>query len=104
MAERLLTVRDVSLFLSISEKEVMDLVDNKQLEAYRVGGVYIRFKQEQITQFRKSFKPSVSKHRAAILHKYSLKNKISDFFYYNDFYILSILLIGLIVVVIFQGY
>jgi excisionase family DNA binding protein len=104
MAERLLTVRDVSLILGISEKEVMDLVESKQLEAYKVGGVYIRFKQEQIERFKKTFKPSVSKHRASVLHKYSLKNRISDFFYYNDFYILSVLLIALILVVIFQGY
>ena len=104
MAERLLTVRDVSLILGISEKEVTDLVDSKRLEAYKVGGVYLRFKEEQITAFRKSFKPAPHKNKSAVSHKYSLKDKVSDFFYFNDFYILSALIILLILVIIFQGY
>ncbi len=102
MAERFLTVRDVSVILGISEKEVMDLVENKQLDAYKVGGVYIRFKQEQIEQYRKAFKP-ISKHKTVASHKYLLKDRVSDFFYFNDFYILSFLVIVLILIVIFQG-
>lgn len=104
MAERLLTIRDVSLILGICEKEVMDLVENKQLAAYKVGGVYIRFKEEQIAQFAKSFKPAPHKNKTIVSHKYTLRNRISDFFYFNDFYILSILIILLILVIIFQGY
>lgn len=103
MAEKLLTVRDVSLILGISEKEVMDLVDNKQLAAYRVGGVYLRFKHEQISEFRKSFKATPNKHRAIASHKYTFKDKASDFFYFNDFYILSGLVILLILFIIFRG-
>jgi len=102
MAEKLLTVRDVSIVLGISEKEVMDLVEEKRLEAYKVGGVYIRFKEEQIAEFRKTFKP-ISRHKAAISNKYTWKDRVSDFFYFNDFYILSVLVILLILVVIFQG-
>lgn len=103
MAEKLLTVRDVSLILGISEKEVMDLVDNNLLAAYRVGGVYLRFKHEQIAEFRKSFKPIPNKKRAIASHKYTLKDKFGDFFYFNDFYILSGLVILLILLIIFQG-
>jgi excisionase family DNA binding protein len=104
MAEKLLTVRDVSLILGISEKEVMDLVENKQLAAYKVGGLYIRFKQEQIVEFRKSFKPASHKNKTILSHKYTLKDRVNDFFYFNDFYILSILIIALILVIIFQRY
>jgi len=102
MTERFLTVRDVSSILGISEKEVMDLVDNKRLEAYRVGGVYIRFKQEQIAEFKKLFKSSTK--RIVSSGKYTLKDKISDFLYFNDFYILSALIILLILIIIFQEY
>ncbi|MFH1269829.1 MAG: helix-turn-helix domain-containing protein [Candidatus Omnitrophota bacterium] len=104
MAEKLLTVRDVSSILGISEKEVMDLVENKQLEAYKVGGVYLRFKQEQITEFRKSFRPIVHKQKTSVPHKYNLRDGVSDFLYFNDFYILAALIILLILVIIFQGY
>lgn len=104
MAEKLLTVRDVSLILGISEKEVMDLVENKQLAAYKVGGVYLRFKEEQIAEFRKSFKPASHKNKTILSHKYTLKDRVNDFFYFNDFYILSVLIILLILVIIFQEY
>ena len=104
MTEKLLTVRDVSLILKISEREVMDLVENGQLAAYKVGGVYLRFKQEQIADFRKSFKPAPNKNKTIILHKYSLKDRISDFFYLNDFYVLSALIILFILVIIFREY
>lgn len=98
---KLLTVRDVSFILGISEKEVVDLVESNRLEAYRVGGVYLRFKPEQIQEFKKSFKPSSGKTTPS--EKHSFKGKISDFFYFNDFYILSGLIILLILVIIFQA-
>ncbi|MFA5356428.1 MAG: helix-turn-helix domain-containing protein [Candidatus Omnitrophota bacterium] len=104
MSEKLLTVRDVSLALDISEKEVMDLVENKQLEAYRVGGVYLRFKQEQIADFKNTFKHVTHKHKADAPRKLTLKDRVSDFFYFNDFYILAALIISLVLVIIFQEY
>jgi len=102
MTEKLLTVRDVSLILKISEREVMNLVENGQLAAYKVGGVYLRFKQEQITEFRKSFKPALK--RTVVSQNYTLKDRISDFFYFNDFYVLSALIILFILVIIFREY
>jgi len=98
--EKLLTIRDASLFLGISEKEVMDSVEKGELIAYKVGGVYLRFKQHNLEEFKKSFKPAKNKTHA--VHKYSLKDKISDFFYFNDFYILSILAILLILFIILR--
>ncbi len=115
--EKLLTVRDVSLILGISEKEVVDLVESHKLVAYKVGGLYLRFKKEHIEEFRKSFKPLSNKTK--ILEKYAFtpldksnksnedyltgfKDRVSDFFYFNDFYILSILIILLILIIIFQ--
>ena len=100
--EKLLTVRDVSIILGVSEKEVMDLVEEGRITAYKVGGVYLRFKPEQIEEFAKSFKRMA--HRKDSLPKYSLKERISDFLYFNDFYILSLIIILLILFIIFGGY
>ena len=98
--EKLLTIRDASIILGISEREVMDSVDRGQLSAYKVGGVYLRFKHQHIEEFKKSFRPS--KNKTDTPKKYSFNDKINDFFYFNDFYILSILIILLILVIIFQ--
>jgi len=98
--DKLLTIRDTSIILGISEKEVMDLIEKGQLIAYKVGGVYLRFKQQHIEEFKKSFKLSVKK--TGPLKKRSLSDRVSDFFYFNDFYILSILLILLLLIIIFR--
>ncbi|TRZ48499.1 DNA-binding protein [bacterium] len=100
--EKLLTIRDVSIILGASEKEVIDLAERGQIPAYKVGGVYLRFKRQQVEDFKKRFKPPPQK--KIISQSSSLKEKIDDFFYFNDFYILAFLLILLIVVIIFKGY
>lgn len=97
--EKLLTVRDAALILGISEKEVMDLAEQGIIPAYKVGGVYLRFKPQQIEEYKK---------QRQLLHppsrlKASFKEGLSDFFYFNDFYILSVLLILLLLVVILRG-
>jgi excisionase family DNA binding protein len=99
--EKLLTIREVSLILGLSEKEVVELAERGQLPAYKVGGVYLRFKREQVEEFKKSSSRPLTKNIHS--EKYSFKDRVSDFFYFNDFYILSIILILLIVYIILQG-
>ncbi len=93
--EKLLTVREVAVMLGVTEKEVLDLAENAALPAYKVGGVYLRFKREQMEEFRKKSQKNL-KHR----QKYSWKDGILDFCSFNDFYILAFVLIVLLVAVI----
>jgi len=99
--EKLLTVREVSLLLNISEREVMNLAESRVLPAYKVGGVYLRFKREQVLAYQKSFQPSFPK--AEPLQKSAFQDKVSDFFYFNDFYILAALLAILLLVTLLRG-
>ena len=99
--EKLLTVREVAILLNISEKEVMDLAQAGVIPAYKVGGVFLRFKKDQIHDYQKSTHPSVAK--TSPRKPTSLQEKISDFFYFYDFYILSGLLIFLLLAVILNG-
>lgn len=100
--EKLLTVRDVSLVLGVSEKEVLDLAESGRIPAYKIGGVYLRFKKEQVQEYRKLNNPPAPLVKP--LSKNALKGKISDFFYFNDFYVLSVLIITLLLVIILRGY
>lgn len=100
--EKLLTVRDVSIILGVSEKEVVDLAEKGAIPAYKIGGVYLRFKREQIQEFKKSNKPSLP--ASKVDNEYPFKDRLSDFFYFNDFYILSSLIIILLLLIIFRGY
>ncbi len=99
--EKLLTIREVSTMLGIPEKEVMDLSDSGTIPAYKIGGVYLRFKRQEIEIYRRKIKPA--QHKEPVENKYALRDRISDFFYFNDFYILTFILIGLILTVILKG-
>ena len=100
--DKLLTIRDAALILGISEQAVIDLAESGELPAYKVGGVYLRFKRDQLEEFKrsnKSLSPSTTESE-----KSSFKEKISDFFYFYDFYIFTILIVVLMLVIIFRGY
>ena len=100
--EKLLNIRDVAIILGVSEKEVIELAESGRIPAYKIGGVYLRFKRQQIDDFRKSLKHHAVK--GAPQAKHPFRERVEDFFYFNDFYILSILVILLIIVIIFNGY
>ena len=52
MAERLITVRDVSRILGISEKEVIELAEQGVIPAYKIAGTHLRFKRDQINRIK----------------------------------------------------
>lgn len=100
--EKLLTIREASVILGISEKEVIELAEDQTLPAYKIGGVYLRFKRQQIESYRKTIKakhPPRHKERGG-----SAADAVRDFFYFNDFYILSGIIIAAILLVILRGY
>lgn len=100
--EKLLTIRDASVMLGINEKEIIDLAESGQIPAYKVGGVYLRFKKEQIEEFRRrSGRFSKSKTH---LSGNSFRERAADFFYFNDFYIFAGLLVLLMLVIILGTY
>ncbi|MFH1198805.1 MAG: helix-turn-helix domain-containing protein [Candidatus Omnitrophota bacterium] len=99
--EKLLTVREVSSILGVSEKEIIELAEDGKIPAYKVGGVYLRFKKEQVEGMRKSIRVELSKPEQA--HAYSMQDKFGDFIYFNDFYIVSVLIIIFMLFIIFRG-
>jgi excisionase family DNA binding protein len=99
--DKLLTVRDVSLMLGVFEKDVLDLAEKGVIPAYKIGGLYLRFKKEQVEQYRKSHQQKHPESR--IEEKDTLVGRLRDFLYFNDFYILAVFLIGLLVFLVYRG-
>ncbi|MCX5698733.1 MAG: helix-turn-helix domain-containing protein [Candidatus Omnitrophica bacterium] len=99
--EKMLTVRDVSIMLGVSEKDVLDLTENGTIPGYKVGGVYLRFKQEQVEQYKKN--QSLLEPKAAKGESEGLRNRIHDFFYFNDFYIFALIFIILLGYLVYRG-
>jgi excisionase family DNA binding protein len=98
--EKLLTVREVAAVLNISEKDVLDLAEKSQIPAYKVGGVYLRFKKEQVDEYKLTL---VNQPNIVPDAKITWQEKLGNFFYFNDFYILAGLFIILLLVIVYRG-
>ena len=99
MAEKLLTIREVAYILGISEKEVIDLDEKREITAYKVGGVYLRFQKDQIDQFLRTF-DNQKPHQKVVS---SSGERLRDFFYFYDFYIIATVIIVTLLVIISRG-
>ena len=98
--EKMLTVRDVSIMLGVSEKDVLDLTENGVIPGYKVGGVYLRFKKEQVEQYQKNQSHLNPKAKG---ETEGLGSRIHDFFYFNDFYIFALIFIILLGYLVYRG-
>jgi len=99
--EKMLTVRDVAIMLEVSEKDVLDLAENGMIPGYKVGGVYLRFKKEQVEQYKSiqsHLKPKPNKTETD-----GLVGRIRDFFYFNDFYIFALIFVLLLGYLVYRG-
>ncbi|MGD9014914.1 MAG: helix-turn-helix domain-containing protein [Candidatus Omnitrophota bacterium] len=92
---KLLTIREAAEVLGVTDQEIIDLVEEGKIPAYKIGGVYLRFKPEHIQQVRQKITPPSKA-------KVSLADRLHDFFYFNDFYILAVLIIILMLIIILK--
>ncbi len=131
MSEKLLTIEEVSRYLRIPESRIRELVEKGRLPAYKIGGTLLRFKREHMEAFQRSSTaatpapgspPDHTAHRMTPLslrgtpghdgevvtgratvprRKYTVAERLADFLYYNDFYILSSIIVVLILFAVF---
>ena len=105
MSEKLLTIEEVARYLGLSEKAVKELVESGKLPAYRIGGSFLRFKREQLEVYRRRHpeRKEPEKPAAAVRGtKYTFWERLEDFLYYNDFYIVSLIVLIVTALVVFD--
>ena len=95
MREKLLTTREVSQILGISEKEVIELANQGKIPSYRIAGEFLRFEKKEIFKIKNELRKTQA--------RVSWRERVADFFYFNDFYILSLIIILLLVWIILKG-
>ena len=83
------TVREAAQVLGVPEGKVMELVEQKKLMAYRIADQYLRLKRSDVMGLRDSGHV-VSEN---ITHPYTFVERLRDFLAYNDFYIISFVVI-----------
>jgi excisionase family DNA binding protein len=122
MPEKLLTLKELSAYLKIGEDDIRELVDLGELPAYRIGGSFLRFRKEQVDAVKdevisrlehRQSKPvavtsapvkareSVPAVQAEEMND-AFNDKLRDFFYFNDFYIVSAAIMTVLLYVIFN--
>ena len=80
-----ISVREAAQILGVTEKKVMDLVDEHKLEAYKIANQFLRLKKSEVTDLR-----NAGQIKNEITHfPYRARDRVWDFFYFNDFYLLS---------------
>ena len=108
--EKLISLKAAAKYLGISELRLKELAEFGMIPAYRIGGIYLRFKKSQIQQFKdkiQAIQNQYSKYQGLRinyrLEEYTFLDRIKDFWYYYDFYILSTLVIILMLFFIFRS-
>ena len=94
---KFLTIREVAEELRITEQEVIDLAEAGKIPAYKIGGVYLRFKPEHVQEAKQRISRTPQEKG-----KVGLLQRLWDFLYFNDFYILASLIIILMLIIIFR--
>ncbi|MEI8349462.1 MAG: helix-turn-helix domain-containing protein [Candidatus Omnitrophota bacterium] len=92
MKEKLLTTREVSQILGLPEQDVIDLAKANLLPSFRVAGEFLRFKKEDIVRVKETIKTKYNIPEQG----YHRMDRLKEFLYFNDFYLIS----GTVIVVL----
>ncbi len=98
-SDQYIPVREAAQILGVSEKRIMDLIEEGQLTAYRIANQFLRLKKADVL----GLQTSGSVEPESVQQPHSLQEKISDFFYFNDFYIICAGIIGVLLFIIVNG-
>ena len=99
MREKLLTTREVSQLLGISEKDVIELTQRSKMPHFKIAGEFLRFRKDDVVKLKKEIHKRFNIHK----EKSSFAEQIGEYFYFNDFYIVSACIILLLTYIIFKG-
>ena len=100
MSSQYITVRETAQILAVSEKKVMDLIESGNLQAYKIADQFFRLKRNEVANILSTGKV-VSEN---VSYSYGPGDRVRDFFYFNDFYLISLAVIGALLYVIFFTY
>lgn len=91
-----ISVRETAQLLGISERKVMDLIETRKLTAYKIANQFLRFKKSDVLEIKNSGQVAVE----TVRHPYTPNERFHDFFRYNDFYLISIIIVVVLLFVI----
>ena len=104
LTEDLLSLKEAAELLEVSETELRELVKQHQVPSQNVAGAFLRLKKKDVEELKNKWrierelfpKQQVAFAHATTVSKAGLFEKLGDFWYFNDFYILCSILIMLL--------
>ena len=91
-----ISVRETAQLLGISERKVMDMIDANELQAYKLANQFLRLKRAEVLVLQRS--GSIKNETTEF--PYTLTERIKDYFYFNDFYLVSGIIIIILVYIV----
>ena len=82
----MLTSEEVRNFLEVDQPSFDRFLKDGKLHAYKIGGTYLRFRKEDVLTLRAQIAPKKTRQGG------SLGARIGDFWRFNNFYIISLLI------------
>lgn len=86
----MLTLDEVKNFLEVEQQVVEKFIQEGVLHAYKIGGVYVRFRKEEVL----SLKYDVLLKKKKTSGAGSFGQRLWNFWRFNNFYIISLLIIA----------
>ncbi|OQX54682.1 MAG: hypothetical protein B5M48_00120 [Candidatus Omnitrophica bacterium 4484_213] len=104
MPSGLLSFNQSLEYLGITKQELKKLIRQKKIIPYRIGGTYLRFKKEDLDVLRSHLERKIRKTYWLDQppEKSALSERLADFWYFNNLYIFSAVIILVLLVIIFR--
>jgi excisionase family DNA binding protein len=96
--DNLLSPEEVKQYLEVQDRDIDHFVQRGKLHAYKIGGTFLRFRKEEVLALKQEFRPA-AKARSAI----PWYVRILDFWRFNNFYILSLILIAVLLFILVRS-
>ena len=112
LSEDYLGTKEAAAFLEISEEELRALVIKHQIPSHQVAGVFLRLKKKEVEELKIKWRierelfPKREQFfsHENIVRKAGFFERLRDFWYFNDFYILCSILTLLLLYTILSSH
>ncbi|MBF0478127.1 MAG: excisionase family DNA-binding protein [Candidatus Omnitrophica bacterium] len=92
-----ISVRESAQLLGVTERKVMDLIEERKLQAYKIANKFLRLKHEEVLDLKNVGSVKVE----TVQYEYSAQERIQDLIYYNRFYMAMGVAVLILLYVIF---
>lgn len=104
LKEQYLNLHEAAEMLEISEEELRAIVQKHQVPVHNIAGAFLRLKKKDIEELKIRWRIQrelFPKRDRYFVHRSTVeaptwRDRVSDFWYFNDFYVVCSILIGVL--------